>query len=66
LIYSRQKEAALEAALTALLNDLHTEHPGLRARIHPFGLLDHGPPRWINSSTGAELKLAIKDILHLR
>ena len=37
-----------------------------RARIHVFGVLDHGPPRWINSSSGAELKLAIKDILHLR
>jgi hypothetical protein len=66
LIYSRQREAPLEATLTALLDDLSAAHPGLRARIHGFGLLDHGPPRWINSSTGAELKLAIKDILHLR
>jgi hypothetical protein len=56
----------MSTGLTVLLADLEAEHPGLRARVHGFGVLDPGPPRWINSSSGAELKLAIKDILHLR
>jgi hypothetical protein len=42
LIYSRQKEAPFEATLTALLDDLYAQHPGLRTRIHVFGVLDHG------------------------
>jgi len=49
-----------------LLADVYAEHQGLQARIHAFGLNDHGPPRWINSSSGAELKLLVKNVLHLR
>jgi serine/threonine protein kinase len=66
VIYSRQTDASLNATLTTLLADLYSQHPGLHARIHGFGMNDHGPPRWINSSSGAELKLLVKNVLQLR
>jgi len=52
--------------LTTLLADVYGQHPGLQRRIHGFGMNDHGPPRWINSSSGAELKLLVKNVLQLR
>ena len=66
LIYSRAREVDLNANLSALLADLYSEHPGLRERIRAFGVLDYGPPRWINTATGTQLKLVVKDMLHLQ
>src|SRR5262249_46655109 len=61
LIYSRTHEADLNTNLSALLADLYLKHPGLRQRIRAFGVLDYGPPRWINSASGLQLKLAVKE-----
>lgn len=66
LIYSRRREAGLEAGLDSLLGDLYLEHPGLAQRVRAFGVIDHGPPRWINTVTASHLKLAVKGILDLR
>lgn len=66
LIYSRAREVDLNANLSTLLADLYAEHPGLQQRIRAFGVLDYGPPRWINTVTGTQLKLVVKDILHLQ
>ncbi|MBM4195217.1 MAG: serine/threonine protein kinase [Gemmatimonadetes bacterium] len=65
LIYSRATEADLDVNLTALLSDLYVTHPGLRAQVRAFGLLDYGPPRWVKTVTGTQLKLVIKEILNL-
>jgi hypothetical protein len=67
LIYSRNNsDASLDETLSRLLADLYAQHPQLRQRIHGFGLQDHGPPRWINTASGAELKLVVKEMLQLR
>jgi len=66
LIYSRNTEAVTHANLSKLLADLYAEKPELRQRIHGFGMTDHGPPRWINSASGAELKLVVKQMLQLQ
>ena len=66
LIYSRNTDAVTNDNLSKLLTDLYAEKPGLRQRIRGFGLTDHGPPRWINSASGAELKLVVKEMLQLR
>jgi hypothetical protein len=63
LIYSRQPEEELRAALAELLAELDQEHPGLLSRIHPFGLTDYGDPRWLDPKTAASLKLRVKTIL---
>ncbi len=63
LIYSRANEANLNANLSELLADLYLKHPGLRQRIRAFGLLDYGPPRWVNTVSGIQLKLAVKEML---
>jgi serine/threonine protein kinase len=65
LIYSRNPEAAVNDNLSRLLADVYTQKPGLQQRIRGFGLSDHGPPRWINSASGAELKLVVKEMLRL-
>lgn len=65
LIYGRDKEANLNSQLSTLLGDLYTKHPGLQQRIRAFGLLDYGPPRWINTVTGTQLKLVVKEMLYL-
>jgi hypothetical protein len=65
LIYSRQREAELNARLAALLADVYSTHPGLRGRIRAFGVLDYGPPRWINTTSGSQLKLVVKQMLEL-
>jgi hypothetical protein len=49
-----------------MLADLYAQKPDLRQRIRGFGLTDYGPPRWVNSSTGAELKLVVKEMLQLK
>jgi hypothetical protein len=67
LIYSRNNtDAGLDETLAKLLADLYTQNPRLRQRIRGFGLIEHGPPRWMNSASGAELKLAVKEMLQLR
>ena len=66
LIYSRNPEATVNANLSRLLDDVYAQKPEVRQRIRPFGLADHGPPRWINSASGAELKLVVKEMLLLR
>jgi hypothetical protein len=66
LIYSRNPRAVLNDNLSRLLADLYAEKPELRQRIRGFGLSDHGPPRWVNSATGPELKLVVKEMLQLR
>jgi hypothetical protein len=66
LIYSRNTDAAINDNLSRLLADLYAEKPELRQRIRGFGVTDHGPPRWINSASGAELKLVVKEMLQLR
>jgi hypothetical protein len=67
LIYSRNNtDASLDETLSMLLAGLYAQNPQLRRRIRGFGLRDHGPPRWINSASGAELKLVVKEMLQLR
>jgi serine/threonine protein kinase len=65
LIYSRAKETELNANLSTLLGDLYQKHPGLQKRVRAFGLTDYGPPRWLNSSSGIQLKLAVKEMLEI-
>ena len=65
LIYSRQEENELDAAVQELLADLDQQYPGLLQRIHVFGLLDYGEPRWLDPTTAANLKLRVKTILAL-
>jgi hypothetical protein len=66
LIYSRNPGTTVNDNLSRLLADLYAQKPELRQRIRGFGLNDHGPPRWINSSSGAELKLVVKEMLQLK
>jgi hypothetical protein len=67
LIYSRNNtDVSTNANLAKLLADLYAQKPDLRQRIHGFGMNDHGPPRWINSASGAELKLVVKQLLQLQ
>ena len=46
-----------------LLTQLDSDHPGLLGRIHTFGLLDYGGPRWREPATAASFKLLVKRIL---
>jgi hypothetical protein len=67
LIYSRNNtDKSTEANLAKLLADVYAEKPRLQQQIRGFGLQDHGPPQWINSPSGAELKLVVKEMLQLR
>jgi hypothetical protein len=66
VIYSRNPDAFVNDNMSRLLADLYAQKPELRQRIRGFGLTDHGPPRWINSSSGAELKLVVKEMLRLK
>jgi len=63
LIYSRQDEARLEESMDELLAELDQQHPGLLERVHVFGLLDYGEPRWLDTTTATSLKLRVKTIL---
>jgi hypothetical protein len=63
LIYSRRDEAVLRDAVGDLLTQLDQEHPGLLERVHVFGLVDYGGPRWGDPATAASLKLRVKRIL---
>jgi hypothetical protein len=65
LIYSRLHEADLKANLATLLTDLYVEHPGLKERVRAFGVLDYGPPLWLNNLTSSQLKLVVKEMLRL-
>jgi len=65
LLYSRQPEAGLRAGVDDLLVDLDEEHPGFLARVHVFGLPDHGSRVWRNPLTANALKLRVKDILDI-
>jgi hypothetical protein len=65
LIYGRNTEANMNSQVSTLLGDLYLKHPGLQQRIRAFGLLDYGPPRWVNTVTGTQLKLVVKEMLHL-
>jgi hypothetical protein len=67
LVYSRNNtDASTNANLAKLLADIYAEKPHLRQQIRGFGMNDHGPPRWINSASGAELKLVVKQMLQLQ
>jgi hypothetical protein len=66
IIYSRNPNAFVDENMSRLLADLYVQKPGLRERIRGFGLTDYGPPRWINSASGAELKLVVKEVLQLK
>ncbi len=63
LIYSRQDEAQLEESMEELLAELVQQHPGLLERVHVFGLLNYGEPRWLDPTTATSLKLRVKTIL---
>lgn len=63
LIYGRWKEVTLQEAVETLLAELDQEHPGLLERIHVYGLLDHGKPKWRDPANAASLKLRVKRIL---
>jgi hypothetical protein len=65
LIYSRLHETKLQSELNDLLADLYAEDPGLRQRVRPFGVLDYGPPQWLNKITSSQLKLAVIQILKI-
>jgi serine/threonine protein kinase len=66
IIYSRNTDSFVNDNMSRLLTDLYAQKPDLRQRIRGFGLTDHGPPRWINSSSGAEVKLVVKEMLQLK
>jgi len=63
LIYSRADEARLQESVEELLTELDGQHTGLLQRVHVFGLLDYGEPRWLDPTTAASLKLRVKSIL---
>ena len=65
LLYSRQGEAGLRTGVDDLLADLDEDHPGFLARVHVFGLPDHGSRMWRNPLTANALKLRVKDILDI-
>ena len=65
LIYSRAKEGDLRSNLSQLLGDLDEKYPGLQQRIRAFGLLDYGPPQWIDTATSTQLKRAVRETLRL-
>jgi hypothetical protein len=65
LVYGRNTEANMNSQVATLLGDLYVKHPGLQQRIRAFGLLDYGPPRWINTVTGTQLKPVVKEMLRL-
>ena len=65
LLYSRQPETGLRSGVDGLLADVDEEHPGFLARVHVFGLPDHGSPLWRNPLTANALKLRVKDILDI-
>jgi len=63
LIYSRREEVQLKEAMEELLAELDQRNPGLLERVHVFGLLDYGEPRWLDPTTATSLKLRVKTIL---
>ena len=63
LVYGRWEDADLQEGLKVLLTQFDGDHPGLLGRIHVFGLLDHGGPRWREPATAASFKLLVKRIL---
>jgi len=65
LLYSRQPEAGLQSGVDDLLTDVDREHPGFLARVHVFGLPDHGSREWRNPLTANALKLRVKEILDI-
>ena len=65
LIYGRWRGEELNAEVSTLLADVYEEHPRLRDQIRVFGLLDYGPPRWLNTTTAVQLKLLVKEMLDL-
>jgi hypothetical protein len=65
LIYSRWTDAGLRNSIDTQLADLEQQYPGLLARIHVFGLLDHGGRKWRYPAIQASLKLQVKSILEI-
>jgi len=65
LVYSRAHEAELVPNLSTLLADVYAGHPGLKERVRAFGLLDYGPPQWVDSVTAVEFKRVIRMMLGL-
>jgi hypothetical protein len=65
LIYSRRIDANLQEALNELLGEMDRDYPGLLQRVRAFGVDDHGPRSWLDPTTAAHLKLAVKEILDL-
>jgi len=65
LLYSRQPEGGLRSGVDDLLADVDEGHPGFLARVHVFGLPDHGAREWRNPLTANALKLRVKEILDI-
>ena len=65
LIYSRRPESMLRREVEELVSDLNAEHPGFLNRIKVFGVMDHGPPEWLDSITASKFKLVVKEELGL-
>ncbi len=63
LVCGRSEDADLQKGLEELLTQSDGDHTGLLGRIHVFGLLDHGGPRWREPATAASFKLLVKRIL---
>lgn len=66
LIYGRWEEEELQKNVEELLSRLYNDQPGLQKRVHVFGLLDHGGPRWGDPATAASFKLYVKRILAIK
>ena len=62
----KHQEDTLRTRVEDLLRDVDAEHPGLLDRIRVFGVIDYGPPQWLNPLTSTQLKLAVKEMLGLK
>ena len=65
LVYSRTLETVLDDAMAELLAGVAAEHPTLLARVHVFGLDDHGERSWLSSTTLGALRERVTEILEL-
>ena len=63
VIYSRTRGAALDEAVGELLAQTGTENPSLAARVHVFGLDDHGQRSWLSPPTTEALRGLVMEVL---
>ncbi len=63
VIYSRTGGAALDETVRDLLQEAGTEHPSLPARVHVFGLDDHGERSWLSPPTIEALRERVMAVL---